>query len=345
MELIDSKYTREKYKELGLEFTDWQKAAIIWNKPLPQQKRLDALKDFAVETSDLELKKQITERVNYEEKLLEYFKHNPNNDFIYVVKKSKEGYDYGAFYIFDMAFEHAKKYAREDNVKMCIKKVQIVKGMELPQRKIRCGWNPNLFPEKEIEEEDCDYSDGEMGEITIPADGEIRYWWSSESTKEEYMMVDEFDKSRFESKFIKLPYVHEAGMLVKYVPTGEIGVLATGKDDWDNFMQRVDKGLYVDYSDNSHEMYSLSDKGYWIHDHICPFLLEEAFIPEEILEPKDKAMYDAMQALSSFWAGNRSKEQEMKALQTAKEYARVVHECSLKETGESEPTEIWHILH
>ena len=345
MELIDSKYTRKKYKELGLEFTDWQKATIIWNKPLPQQNCLNALKDLAVETSDLELKKQITERVNYEEKLLECFKQNPNNDCVYVVKESKEECDYGAFYIFDMAFEHAKKYAREDNIEMCIKKVQIVKGMELPQHKICCRWNPNLFPEKEIEEEYRDYSDGKMGEIAITADGEIRYWWSSESTKEEDMIVDEFDKSRFESKFIKLPYVHEAGMLVKYVPTGEIGVLATGKDDWDDFMQRVDNGLYVDYFDNSHEMYSLSDKGYWIHAHICPFLLEEAFIPEEILEQKDKAMYDAMQALSLFWSGNQSKGQEKEVLRTAKEYARAVQEYSMIEKGECEPTEIWHILH
>lgn len=345
MELIDSKYTREKYKDLGIEFDDWQKATIIWNKPLPKQKRIDALKDLAVETIDLKLKKQITERVNYEEKLLEYFKQNSSNDYVYVVKDSKEECDYGAFYIFNMAFKHAKKYAREDNVEMCIKKVQIVKGMELPKHTIRGRLNPNLFPEKEIEEEYRDYSDGEMGEIMITADGEISYWWSSESTKEEDMIVDEFDKSRFESKFIKLPYVHEAGMLVKYVPTGEIGVLATGKYDWDKFMQRVDNGLYVDYFDNSHMVYSLSDKGYWIHDHICPFLLEETFIPEEISESKDKAMYDAVQALSLFWAGNRSKEQEQKVLETAKEYARVVHEHSMKEKGENEPIEIWNILH
>lgn len=59
MELIDSKYTREKYKELGVEFTDWQKAAIIWNKPMPHQECLNALKELADKTADSELKKQI----------------------------------------------------------------------------------------------------------------------------------------------------------------------------------------------------------------------------------------------------------------------------------------------
>ena len=33
MELIDSKYTREKFTELGIEFDEWQKAAILWHKP------------------------------------------------------------------------------------------------------------------------------------------------------------------------------------------------------------------------------------------------------------------------------------------------------------------------
>ena len=41
MELIDSKYTREKFAELGVEFNDWQKAAILWNKPLLYQEMID----------------------------------------------------------------------------------------------------------------------------------------------------------------------------------------------------------------------------------------------------------------------------------------------------------------
>lgn len=334
MELIDSKYTREKYKELGIEFTDWQKAAIIWNKPIPLPMCLNALKELAEDILDAELKKQIEERVIYEEKQFKYITQNPDNNYVYVVRDAQKGYDYGAFYIFDTALEHARKYVKEAAIDMCITKVQIVKGVEIPKYKSYHRWNPNLFPDKaEIEECDNDYSDGEVGSVTISVDGDIRHWWSTETTTEEDMVVDEFDKNRFESKFIKLPYVHEAGMIVKYTSTGEIGVLATGKEDWDDFMQRVDNGLYVDYSDKSHEVYSLRNQGYWSHDHICPFLIEKLEITAEVRQTKSLEFWQATEALSDYFSGNKSQSQEELVIRTARAYV-----------AGGEATEIWDIL-
>lgn len=343
MELIDSKYTREKYKDLGIEFDDWQKAAIIWNKPMTLPESLAALKEFADKTSDSKLKKQIEERVSYEEKCLAYIKQNPNNDYVYIVRDVKNGSNYGAFYIFDVALMHARKCAKEYEEKIHIYKVQIVKGNEIPKCKSYTSWNPIIFPDKpEIEEYCYDYDDGEVGQVTLALDGAIQYWWSSESTLEEDQVVENFDKNRFENRFIKLPYVHKAGMIVRYTPTGELGVLATGKDDWNKFMQRVENGLYVDYMDASHEVYSLSDKGYWMHDHISPFLLEEANIPDDVTDEKDVAMYQAMKTLSAFFAGNQTREQEV--IRTAKEYSRVVYEQKMNGGDKNDPTDIWSIL-
>ena len=86
MELIDSKYTREKLEELDVEFDDWQKAAILWHKPLLYQEMIEALSGFATETYDLELKRQIEERISIEKRMLELFKENSNDEYVYVNK-------------------------------------------------------------------------------------------------------------------------------------------------------------------------------------------------------------------------------------------------------------------
>lgn len=346
MELIDSKYTREKYKELGIEFSDWQKAAIIWHKHMSSQEILNGLRELAAKTADLELRKQIEERINYEEKLLAYIKQNPNNDYVYIIKDKKLGYDYGAFYMFETALERARKYAKEDEEEMCIDKIQIVKDTQMPKGKSYSRWNPNLFPDRlEIEEYCSEYSDGRVGRIGITIDGDINYWWSSEATWEEDMVVDHFDKNRFETTFIKLPYVHKSGMIVKYTPTGEVGVLATGKEDWDKFMKRVDNGCLVGYYDASHLVYSLSEDGYWIHDHISPFFLEEVNMLDEPADEKETMLYQAMKALSEFFSGNQTSEQEQEVLRTTKEYSRVVYEQKVTGDNKKEPKDIWSILH
>lgn len=183
MELIDSKYTREKYKELGIEFTDWQKATIIWNKPMPRQERLNALKELADKIIDLELKKQIEERVSYERKLLSRIIQNPNNDYVYIVRDSKSGCDYGAFYVSETAHEHARNLIRKDVEEMCICKIQIVKEADVSTIRSCNRWNPDFLPNKvEIGEYYIDYLDGEVGEVFISKNATIREWWSNEST-------------------------------------------------------------------------------------------------------------------------------------------------------------------
>ena len=77
-EIIDSKYTRDSYKEIGFQLTDFQKATLIWNKPkITQQERLSALKNLAINTADSDLRFQIGERIAYEEKVMKQFKAAP----------------------------------------------------------------------------------------------------------------------------------------------------------------------------------------------------------------------------------------------------------------------------
>lgn len=85
-EIIDSKYTRDRYKEKGFQLTDFQKATLIWNKPkITQQERLSALKNLAINTADSDLRFQIGERIAYEEKVMKQFKAALYGEMLYVV--------------------------------------------------------------------------------------------------------------------------------------------------------------------------------------------------------------------------------------------------------------------
>ena len=75
-ELVPSECMRKYYEETGFTFTDFQKATLIWNAPeRNRQGILDALGELAEETDDERLKKQIDERLHYEEKALEKFEY------------------------------------------------------------------------------------------------------------------------------------------------------------------------------------------------------------------------------------------------------------------------------
>lgn len=86
LEIIDSNYTRKKYEEIGFRLTDFQKATLIWNKPnITRQERLSALTELAIETEDIDLRFQIAERLEYEEKAMKQFVTDLHGETLYVV--------------------------------------------------------------------------------------------------------------------------------------------------------------------------------------------------------------------------------------------------------------------
>ena len=83
--MVPSKYMREYLKDKK-EFTDWEKETLIWNSPVCTWKeRMDLLKQLSERTSDVKLKIQIAERIQYEETAYQLFIENKNNQFVYVV--------------------------------------------------------------------------------------------------------------------------------------------------------------------------------------------------------------------------------------------------------------------
>lgn len=64
LELIPSKYMREYFEEIGWEFTDFEKATLIWNAPSTNLfLKMKKLEQLVQETNDARLREQIFQRL------------------------------------------------------------------------------------------------------------------------------------------------------------------------------------------------------------------------------------------------------------------------------------------
>ena len=260
---IDSKYTRKMYEEIGFELTDFKKATLIWNKEgLLYEEKLLALSDLCKETKDMILKRQIKERLDYEEKIWRRFKERNGQEFVYVVRNCESEDVCGIFLRYRTALMQAKMVALEKDTDTAVEKHLVVKGERIPFVRKSLMFNPNLFPGSSDTIEKYDGSP--VARLYVNKKGEIDSFWSDELPGEE-KKVSEFGKTRFEYAFINVPYIHHKGMPVRNIVTGEYGVLSTDKADWSLFLDKVKNGMYVDYSDVVHTVYCLTEKGYWFH--------------------------------------------------------------------------------
>ena len=92
---------REFLEEQNYKFTDFQTATLVWNDPMKsRQQKLEALALLRDTTKDIVLKKQLTERIEYENKLFDTFKDNSKGRYVYFVE-DKEGDSRGFFGDYD----------------------------------------------------------------------------------------------------------------------------------------------------------------------------------------------------------------------------------------------------
>ena len=82
LELIPSKDVREHIKKTGRVFTDFEKAAIIYNLKLPILERNEHLQKIADTTEDTVLRAQILEHIESDQDTIRRFKED-SNGFIY----------------------------------------------------------------------------------------------------------------------------------------------------------------------------------------------------------------------------------------------------------------------
>lgn len=193
-ELVPSKRMREFFKEVGFEFTDSQKATIIWNmENRTLEEKLDALKEIANSTEDMNLRNQIEQRI--------------------ALEKDKTSFE------------------------------------------IKNSW---------------DYD-------------------------------NELLKKRFENDFFTIPYDMKKGMPVKDVTDGTYGISATGSEEWEYWLRRIEEnGWELDYWELAVNVYQLTENGYWAHEHINPMYLEVDFPPCIAGDEKREVLRGAKEALGDW---------------------------------------------
>ena len=289
------------YMELNhLEFTDFEKAALIYHSGLPVLKRLELLEQLAEEAENVSLKEQILARLASDRQDLETFRGNTEG-YVFAVeaRDDDEPYICGYFATADLAYAHGMK----QGCKFEIQKFLIVGFNGWETKKSKGYFNPNLMREPDIERciVEHDYSGFPEAEAWYDKDGTLTYFWSSEieRTDEERISMS-YDLSRFENAFIYIPNPFERGDIV-CLTTGREGhgIVATSQREWKDFLERVKAGKArgADFFDASITVDFLRDNGKIGHNHISPAFLEK-YKPQ-----KGDIDYDVLTAASAVHQG------------------------------------------
>ena len=241
---IPSIQMRRYLDEVGFQFSDMEKAAIIWNSGINHDRCLQGLKNLSDQTKDEKVRSQIAERMDYERRKFELHMRT-GLDIVYL--------------IYDADHSVCGCY-RDSGVAFCAAK-DLKERCWMEKRKV-CGAG-----ERDVKKDD----DGSLSVVSFDAMGEIKDVISSEILCLPGAHPDELDNKRFENLFIMLPTPFQKGDIVQNVSDASVGILC------DNKLVQTPSS---DYSDIEFRVISLLTDGTWEHHHINPLYLEKAKIQE-----------------------------------------------------------------
>ena len=232
IKLVPSKQVQEYLDEIHFTFTDFEKATLIWNNHLTtKEEKLIALKEMMNSTKDEMLKKQIYERLDYEQKVYADFMDNADDKYVYGIENS-------------LGFARCKK--AKDAIEYCLK----LSDAELEKVTIVKHEAKDLF---HIDEEDivarADFN--EKKELCI----------YSKKYDKDWQIVD--DWKRFEQHYVYIPNEFERGAILRNVRTNEYAVLEEDNEQICAFIERAKtKGWDLHFNEvmpkeNSSKSYAL----------------------------------------------------------------------------------------
>ena len=262
----------------GLEFTDFEKAALIYHSGLPVLRVLELLERLAEKTEDALLKEQILARLASERLDMEAFRDN-DGGYVYAVEalEDDEPYICGYFAAFDPAYAHGMK----QGCVFEIQKFQIVGFNGQEAKRSKGYFNPNLMDSPTVKEciTEHDYCGFSEATARYGSDGTLEYFWSSEIERPDEEVISVlYDLSRFENAFIYISNPFERGDIVQLTTVREShGIVATSQREWKKFLEQVKtwKKKNVDFSDASITVDFLQDNGKIAHSHVNPAFLEK----------------------------------------------------------------------
>lgn len=282
LKAIPSFTVREYVLEHNWQFTDRQKAVIIYHSILPLRERIEMLRELAAITENSDLKEQITAYLTYIKKALRLFENNDDRRFVYKVIFTEEDlnektgftedyYDYceGCF----INLSDALKYTAESNLTN-----KAVYGSYRQFRIKKCS----LFY-------DFDGSENSFYEHSVSTgwyniDGELILLYEREVPEEE-----RFEEVRENFTFVyeDMPNPFELGDIVEYISpyrqSREILIINTSRKKWEeectHIKSTMDRAGW-DYSDIMLTVSVFREDGIFSHNHLNQLFMEKVTLPE-----------------------------------------------------------------
>lgn len=266
--IIPSTYVRKHMSKENIQLQDIDLATIIYHAPLPVSQTHQLLKELATKTENSDLKKQIDQRLAYDQMSLERFLNNDGSYFYEAY--ASDGDVIGHFATMDLA----KKHALSLGTVFSVQKYQIIglcKDIIIPH----FAYNPRLFSKGTTGARS--YTGDAISGCRYDVAGQLLDCWSYEMTAEETAIVEDWGARRFEWRFVQLPNPFECGDVVRSKNTNRLGVVRTSQEDWKQLLQNSEEGTLVyDYTDASITVEFSQEDGTQSHKHIQPIYLEKA---------------------------------------------------------------------
>lgn len=295
-EIFPSKNYRRFIQSQVIEFSDWDKATLIYNQRIAlYDEKNRALLEIQKNTSDGILKKQIEERVSRDKMYYKKFKENDGNAFYRLSTWYGGRYDEEGCYLdFKAAYKDGLKEGNSFRI------------------------NKELFAHKKKARD----TSGVFGCVGFSPEGYRNdiFCLYSENAEDE---IESTNNQRFEYRYVDLPLMFRRKEIVHVIGTELYGIVDGPIDDKDEFQYR-NSAKNGDYSDWQVTVNLVYDGEKFLpvfsHDHIAPADLEYVELENDdirkgILEYMVKALYEN----SEFGGGGRDVERiqaNLSALET-----------------------------
>lgn len=150
-----------------------------------------------------------------------------------------------------------------------------------------------------------------------------------DTTKDIVLKKQLTERIEYENKlfnaFFEIPFCYKsAGTPVKNIVNGTYGILSSGEDDWNDYLQEIkDKNLQVDYTDIKVAVSIPKESGYWVNMCLNPLHLQMELPPHRENKEEDSAYRRVMEAFSDYWFYKGERNTEETAKRCMREYAKV----------------------
>ncbi|MFI3202027.1 MAG: hypothetical protein R3Y54_11000 [Eubacteriales bacterium] len=289
---IQSNEVREYLQEIEHEFTDFEKATIIYNLSANIAIRNEKLIALQQETRDEVLRRQIQERLEYDQRVLEQFYDTDNGKYIMVVfGRYKSEFDgrieedpIGYFTDGELAKEYARRCwsSEENGYGFDIRKQRLITRKEELQEAVKSRiWTLSDGKGELSQTEEStyeEYASIEFGELCYSKEGALKYFWVQELVEGEEQILENYSE-HFEEYFVEIPHPFQVGDHVRIIGTETTGMISyvVKKEDFPNVILDWSDAavITVDYDAIAEDIRTECGEEIDVpHQHVHPMCLE-----------------------------------------------------------------------